>query len=134
NGDSKEAKWGGELKSYGDWDRYSDYLLIDREAFKEAKEPHLTIRIRIDGSSTFSEEIEATISKLEKGTVATDWSPAPEDIFARIDNVDKAHVGLSNVQNYGIALESQAKAGVSNATYMTPLRTKQAIEALGGGE
>src|SRR5699024_3828075 len=72
--------------------------------------------------------------QLEKGIVATDWSPAPEDIFARIDNVDKAHVGLSNVQNYGIALESQAKAGVSNATYMTPLRTKQALEALGGGE
>jgi|SRR5690625_211159 len=43
-------------------------------------------------------------------------------------NVTKSQVGLGNVQNYGIALESQAKAGVSNAVYMTPLRTKQAIE------
>lgn len=61
--------------------------------------------------------------KIERGTIPTDWSPALEDI-------NKDFVGLSNVQNYGIALESQAKAGVSNAVYMTPLRTKQAIEAL----
>jgi len=68
--------------------------------------------------------------KLEKGTIATDWTPAPEDIFDRIDNVDKAHVGLSNVQNYGIASQSQAENGTSNNAYMTPLRTKQAIEKL----
>ena len=44
-------------------------------------------------------------------------------------NVTKSQVGLGNVQNYGIALESQAKVGVANNVYMTPLRTKQAIDA-----
>ena len=68
--------------------------------------------------------------KLEKGNKATDWSPAPEDIYELIDNVDKTHVGLSNVQNYGIASQSQAENGTSNNAYMTPLRTKQAIEKL----
>lgn len=48
--------------------------------------------------------------------------------------VTKAQVGLGNVQNYGIASQSQAENGTSNSAYMTPLRTKQAIEALGGGE
>ena len=44
-------------------------------------------------------------------------------------NVTKSQVGLGNVQNYGVALESQAKVGVAHNAYMTPLRTKQAIDA-----
>lgn len=68
--------------------------------------------------------------KLEKGNVATDWSPAIEDIYALIDDIDAKHVGLGNVQNYGIASQSQAENGTSNSAYMTPLRTKQAIEKL----
>lgn len=45
-------------------------------------------------------------------------------------NVNKTHVGLGNVQNYGIATQAQAEAGTANNKYMTPLRTKQAIQAL----
>jgi hypothetical protein len=41
--------------------------------------------------------------------------------------VNQSQVGLGNVQNYGIASQAQAEAGTDNATYMTPLRTKQAI-------
>jgi hypothetical protein len=41
--------------------------------------------------------------------------------------VNQSQVGLGNVQNYGIASQAQAEAGSDNATYMTPLRTKQAI-------
>ena len=47
-------------------------------------------------------------------------------------NVTKAQIGLGNVQNYGIATQSEAEAGTSNAKYMTPLRVKAAITALGG--
>jgi|GEM_PF-6735627 len=36
-------------------------------------------------------------------------------------------VGLGNVQNYPIATQSQAQAGTSNDTYITPLRLKEAI-------
>lgn len=43
--------------------------------------------------------------------------------------VTALQVGLGNVQNYGIASTEIAEAGVSNITYMTPLLTKQAIQA-----
>jgi hypothetical protein len=49
----------------------------------------------------------------------------------RTDNphaVTKSQVGLGNVQNYGIASQAQAEAGSANNVYMTPLRTKQAID------
>ncbi|AGX01911.1 virion structural protein [Erwinia phage PhiEaH1] len=44
--------------------------------------------------------------------------------------VTAAQVGLGAVQNYGIASQSQAQVGADNATYMTPLRTAQAINVL----
>lgn len=50
---------------------------------------------------------------------------------SRTDNphgTTKAHVGLGSVQNYGIASQANAEAGTSNSVYMTPLRTKQAID------
>lgn len=45
--------------------------------------------------------------------------------------VTKTQVGLGNVRNYAIATKAQAEAGTDNATYMTPLRVKEAIMALG---
>lgn len=43
-------------------------------------------------------------------------------------NVTKSQVGLGSVLNYGIATQAEAEAGTSNSKYMTPLRTKQAID------
>lgn len=51
----------------------------------------------------------------------------------RTDNphgVTKAQIGLGNVQNYGIATQAEAEAGTATNKYMTPERTKQAIDAL----
>lgn len=50
-------------------------------------------------------------------------------------NVTKSQVGLGSVSNYPVATKEQAEAGTDNDKYMTPLRTKEAIEALmpGGG-
>ena len=42
-------------------------------------------------------------------------------------NTTKAQVGLSAVQNYGIATKVDAETGSSNILYMTPLRVKEAI-------
>lgn len=42
-------------------------------------------------------------------------------------SVTKAQVGLGNVQNYGMSSNAQATAGTDNASYMTPLRVKEAI-------
>lgn len=44
--------------------------------------------------------------------------------------VAKADVGLGSVENYGIATQAEAEAGTSNAKYMTPLRTAEAIAKL----
>lgn len=42
--------------------------------------------------------------------------------------VTKTQVGLGNVGNYPVATEAQARAGTDDASYMTPLRTAQAID------
>jgi len=39
----------------------------------------------------------------------------------------KSDIGLGNVGNYSIATQSEAESGTANNRYMTPLRTKQAI-------
>src|SRR5699024_4448279 len=44
-------------------------------------------------------------------------------------SVTKSQVGLGNVLNYGVATKSQAEAGTVSNRYMTPLRTKEAIES-----
>ena len=41
--------------------------------------------------------------------------------------VTKGDVGLSLVQNYAMATQAQAQAGTNDESYMTPLRTKEAI-------
>lgn len=45
-------------------------------------------------------------------------------------DITKTHLGLGNVENYPPASQSEAEAGAANDRYMTPLRTKQAIDAL----
>lgn len=45
--------------------------------------------------------------------------------------VTKSQVGLGSVENYGMATEAEAKAGTSNSKYMTPLRAKNLLQALG---
>ncbi|MFB4260524.1 pyocin knob domain-containing protein [Shouchella clausii] len=42
----------------------------------------------------------------------------------------KAQVGLGNVPNYPVSSKEQAEAGNHTASFMTPLRTKEAISAL----
>lgn len=42
--------------------------------------------------------------------------------------INKDDVGLGRVENYEVADEIQATEGTSNTKYMTPLRTKQAID------
>lgn len=42
--------------------------------------------------------------------------------------VTKSQVSLGSVLNYGIATQAEAEAGTSNVKYMTPQRTKQAID------
>jgi hypothetical protein len=47
-------------------------------------------------------------------------------------NTDKGQIGLSLVENYAVATQSQAEAGTLNNLYMTPLRTAQLVTVLIG--
>lgn len=66
------------------------------------------------------------------------YEPKNSNIQAHISSksnphgVTKAQVGLGNVQDYGIATQTEAQAGTSNTKYMTPLRVRQAIESYTG--
>ena len=51
----------------------------------------------------------------------------------RMDNphsVTKSQVGLGNVENYEVATQKDAEEGTATNKYMTPQRTKQAIDSL----
>lgn len=52
--------------------------------------------------------------------------------FSNPHNTTKAQVGLGNVDNFPTATQQQAQAGTDNASFMTPLRTAQAISVIGG--
>lgn len=62
----------------------------------------------------------------------TNGSQAKVDTHANLKTnphaVTKAQVGLGNVLNYGIATKVEAETGTSKLKYMTPLRTKEAID------
>lgn len=44
--------------------------------------------------------------------------------------VTKAQVGLGSVQNFSIATQSEAEAGTATNKYMTPQRTRQAVDLI----
>ena len=46
-------------------------------------------------------------------------------------NVTKEQIGLGSVSNYGVASQQEAQNGSVDNKYMTPLKTKQAVEAYG---
>lgn len=51
---------------------------------------------------------------------------------SRSDNphsVTKSQVGLGSVQNYDVATQAEAEAGITNVKYMTPQRVKEAVTA-----
>lgn len=69
---------------------------------------------------------------LTKITIDTTVPPLIAAHANRTDNphsTTAAQVGLGNVWNYGLADQATAEAGTNNTSYMTPLRTAQAISA-----
>ncbi len=62
----------------------------------------------------------------------TTGSQAKVDAHANLKTnphaVTKAQIGLGSVLDYGLATQAEAEAGVSAVKYMTPQRTKQAID------
>ena len=62
------------------------------------------------------------IARLSSGTVGGHLAD-----MSNPHNTTKAQVGLGNVENFAVASQGDAEIGTSNGTYMTPLRTAQAI-------
>lgn len=100
------------------------------------------VTIEIDTSLAYAtlDELNKQINNL-KTTLTTTINTSIESVKTLLANhtsntsnphsTTKSQVGLGSVENYGIATEMEAKAGTSNAKYMTPSRVKNAIDALG---
>lgn len=85
------------------------------------------IEIRPKGDGTYSDVLypRTSIDMVDDLQAALDNKSSTSHTHAKSD------VGLGNVQNYDLATQTEAKAGTSNAKYMTPLRVREAIN-LGG--
>ncbi len=71
-------------------------------------------------------ETSSTAYRGDRGKIAYDHSQT----VGNPHQTTKADIGLGNVENYGIATQTEAEAGSVNNKYMTPLRVKQAINVL----
>lgn len=109
--------------------------------------PHATTKAQV-GLSLVDNFATATNAQMVSGT-ANNLFATPQGVMAAIranaigglqshlddvgnpHMVTKAQVGLGSVENYGIASTAEAQSGSSNLMYMTPLRVKEAITALG---
>ncbi len=49
-----------------------------------------------DGKIKFNKRVEAKYIKLERGTIATDWTPAPEDVAESVNTVNTNLTNLAN--------------------------------------
>jgi hypothetical protein len=84
-----------------------------------------------DTNTTYSE---ITTSEIDAGTASTLRTITGRRVKYILDKVQgwinaltKSDIGLGNIENYSIATQSEAESGTANNRYMTPLRTKQAI-------
>ena len=90
----------------------------------------------VDGLIYFRESNDDIRAKLARGWVSLETEDgAAAKVKAHADQVNNPHkvtkdqVGLRSVQDYPIASKAQAESGNHTASYMTPLRTKEAIDA-----
>lgn len=100
------------------------------------------VSIEINSSLAYAtlEELNKQISTLNNSLttiINTNKTSIEAALKTHTDNksnphgVTKSQVGLGSVENYGIATDAEAKAGSSNAKYMTPARVKDALTAMG---
>jgi len=59
-------------------------------------------------------------------------APAASDDIALLSSITKAQAGLGSVDNFGTATQPEAEAGTATNKFMTPQRTKQAIDKYTG--
>lgn len=53
-----------------------------------------------------------------------------DEVEQKVNAITKSSIGLGDVENFGIATQTEAETGTSSTKYMTPERTAQAIRKL----
>lgn len=97
------------------------------------------VAVRTDLSKTFILKTEPASNLSNWQELLTPVSPV-QSVNGKTGAVilSKNDIGLGSVENYGIATQAEAEAGIVDNKYMTPLKVKQAIakqtENLGGGD
>lgn len=100
------------------------------------------VEVVIDTSLVFAtvDDMNDAINGLDttlREKIDTDIASVNEALTNHIQNknnphkVTKSQVGLGNVLNYSMATKTEATTGASNNKYMSPQRTKEAMEAYG---
>lgn len=100
------------------------------------------VTIEIDKSLVYAtqDDLEKTIAETTNNLTSkinTDVKTVSDALSNHIEDKDNPHsvnktqVGLSNVNNYGVATQTEAASGTASNKYMTPQRTKDAINAYG---
>lgn len=113
-----------------DTHKHTEAQITDLDKYTQAE---------IDAMLSSQKHTEADITDLDKYTkaeldalLATVQEIATNHISLK-DNphvVTKTQIGLSSVPNAGYSTQAQAVAGTVATSFMTPLRTKQAVDAL----
>jgi hypothetical protein len=60
--------------------------------------------------------------------LTSDLNTAVTNLQNAISALTKADIGLSEVENFGVATTTEAQTGTADNKYMTPLKTQQAID------
>ena len=86
--------------------------------------------VQLSNSTTSTSEVLAATPKAVKDV--KDELDIHEANTSNPHGVTKAQVGLGSVENYAVATQAEAQAGAVTNKYMTPQRTKQAIDSQTG--
>lgn len=125
--------WSLDTTVYVDNPIMESYVDVRFTQFQDNTLPNYVPITRTINSKALSSNITLNLDDVMDGATRklSNYVPTSRTINGKAlsSNISltKSDVGLTNVADYGIANDTEAKAGSSNVKYMTPLRTKEAI-------
>jgi len=107
-----------------------------KDAMEAASGASDSLTTHVNATNVHGATSTATVSRLiirDAAGRAKVAAPVANDDIARLDSITKTQVGLGSVDNYGTATQAEVEAGTATNKFMTPQRTKQAIDKFTGG-